>query len=379
MGPRRLAFGFFASAVVLAAMQGVAWTKGIGVDAGVSQTSYAWAMPRLEGAYWGVAEGDVDGDGRREIMLLSRRRVDIGTVDVDQEKFLKEMACDLPGEAEGARVSTIDLNDDGKEEIVVSAVEEGLPASAVFAVDGRACHPLVRRARWSLRAMEDGDGKMFLAGQGWSSPSFFQGSIFRIALEKGHLADAGAVALPRGTRLFQYAFLPPASDGSARVVLLPGYAPMEVRQQSGRRWKRVWRSGERFGGSPNLLAASQRDLLGSERSDTVAFDLPPLWMSDRGSPLLMGVSNRLPLRNVIGRRPGISGSRAIAFSEDPALGFLPSWETVEIPGCIEDAVMAPSGDAGSPGLLVLAQNECGLFLNPTQSQLIFFGAVAGQR
>lgn len=325
--------------------------------------SYAWASKRFDGALWGIDQGDVDGDGMPEALLLDRRRVRVGTFD--GVSFMEKMACPIPGIAQGARVSTMDLTGDGRAEIIVSAVEEGLPASAIFTVDGKGCRPIVERARWSLRAA---GGK--LLGQGWSSSSFFFGPISELKLSGGKFEVTGKLDLPRNTRLFQFAPLPGTEE--ARVVLLKGYAPLEVRERQGGKFKRVWRSPDRFGGSTNLLAASQREVLESEKSGTVAFDTPPIAGAAAGRAFIFSVRSQLPMREIIGRKPGVSGSRVIEFADDPALGFLPRRETVEVPGCIVDAV---EGDAPGPGeisILVVTHPDCGMFENPTQSQVILF-------
>lgn len=310
-----------------------------------------------------MARGDVDGDGQPETLLLDRRRVRIGRIE---GQAFKEMGtCPLPGRSEGARLYVQDLTGDGRAEIIVSAVEEGLPASAIFSWDEKGCRPIVERARWSLRV-----AGARLLGQGWSSSSFFFGPISELALVGGKIETAARSDLPRDTRLFQFDRLP--GDGGVRAVLLKGYAPLEVRERQGKRFKRVWRSAERFGGSTNLLPASQRDILGSERSEGVAFDTPPIAGQAAGRAFLLSVRSQLPLREVIGRRPGVSGSRLVRFEEDPAVGFLPQGETVELPGCIVDAVVddAPGGEGEE--ILVVTHPDCGMFERPTQSQLVSF-------
>lgn len=325
--------------------------------------SYAWASQRIDGALWGVARGDVDGDGQPETLLLERRRVRIG--GVEGQAFKETGTCPLPGAAEGARISVLDLTGDGRAEIVVSAVEEGIPASAILTLDEKGCRPIVERSRWSLRVA---DGK--LLGQGWVSSAFFFGPIMELSLKGGSLTATGKLDLPRGTRLFQFATM--ASDDGVRVALIKGYESIEVREQRGRKFKRIWRSPGRYGGSTNALPASQRDVLGSESSQTVTFDTPPVAQAFSGRTEIVAVRSLLPLREVIGRKPGVSGSRLVQFENDPALGFLPQRETVELPGCIVDAIPGGAPGAGGGAFLVITHPDCGMFENPTQSQIVSF-------
>lgn len=329
---------------------------------------YSWAGKKMTGTVWGIARGDVDGDGSAETLLLEREKVRIGRIDADG--FSQIASCDLPGSAKGARIYTFDIDDDSVEDIVVSAVEEGVPSSLAFAYRDGGCRSLFDRARMSLRVTIDSDGKRKLIGQGWSSDSYFFGPIQEVRLKKGRPESFGKLKLPFGTRLYQFTYIPGGED--ARIAILKGYAPLEVRELSGKKFKKLWRSPDRLGGSPNQLAAPQRDVLGSEESDGAVFDTPPLAGAINGLAAIASVQSAMPVKNVIGKKPAISGSRVIAYAEDPALGFAKETETIELPSCISDFAYgaAEAGKAGS--IIVVLQNECGLFSKATESQLISF-------
>ena len=329
--------------------------------------NYSWAGKKMPGAVWGIASGDVDADGAAEVILLERRRLRIGALGADG--FKEELSCSLPGLADGARVYAMDLDEKPGDEIVVSAVEDGLPASMVLRLEGKECKALVVGAPLSLRVAEDAQGERKLFAQGWSSDSFFFGPVSEISLKEGKLKETAKLALPWNTKLFRFTYLP-VSDAT-RVALLPGYAPLEVRVATGKKFKRVWKSPARMGGSPNQLPASQRDVLGSEDSDSVIFDIPPVAASVTGRTAVLAVQSAVPAKGVIGRKPGISGSRVVGVVEDAALGFVPNLSTVELPSCISD--MIPLETQGAAGrIVVVMQDECGMFDKPTESQLIAF-------
>lgn len=263
----------------------------------------------------------------------------------------------------------MDLDEKPGDEIVVSAVEDGLPASMVLRLEGKDCKALVQGAPLSLRVAEDAQGERKLFAQGWSSDSFFFGPVSEVSLKEGKLKETAKLALPWNTKLFRFTYLP-VSDAT-RVALLPGYAPLEVRVATGKKFKRVWKSPARMGGSPNQLPASQRDVLGSEDSDSVIFDIPPVAASVTGRTAVLAVQSAVPAKGVIGRKPGISGSRVVGVVEDAALGFVPNLSTVELPSCISD--MIPLETQGAAGrIVVVMQDECGMFDKPTESQLIAF-------
>lgn len=325
-----------------------------------------WAAKKTEGAYWSVAAGDVDGDGQGETLLLSRRRVLIGARE--GSAFREEAVCELPGDVEGAKISTVDLDGDGKEEIAVSAVEDGRPASAILSLEGKICRPLVSRAPWSLRVLELPGGGKRLAGQRWSLSSFFFGPVVELGLAGGKLEAKGEALLPRGTRLFQFERLSSGGEeGSDRVARLKGYDRLEVHELRGKKFKRIWRSAARLGGSANQLAAPQRDVLDERSSDVVFFDLPPVAVQVGGREAVLVVAHHVPLRGIVGRKYGISGSRVAIFAEDPLTGFALQGESPDLSGCVVDLARDPEGTA-----VALLQNECGLFENATESQIVGF-------
>lgn len=335
---------------------------------------HSWAVKRMDGAFWGIAVGDVNGDGECEAILLERRRVRIG--HLSSAGFKELMQCDLPGAALGAHVSTIDIDADARDEIAISASEEGLPASAILKLEGNSCRFLAKRVRVSLRVVnlpdEANEGALHraLVGQGWTSQAFFSGPVFEMRLEKGKLVSGAKVSLPRYVNIFQFAALNSVAS-MKRIASIKGYAHLEVSEGLGGKFKRMWRSPARFGGSPNLIEAPQRNTLGEELSETATFDIPPIIITEENSSRMFAVQNEIPLRGTIGKKLGISGSKIVGFIEDEAIGFIQKWETVEIPGCVADAVVQKA-DGKATGILALVQNECGLLHNPTQSQVIFF-------
>ena len=337
--------------------------------------AYAWATKKIDGAVWGMARGDVDGDGAAETILLERRRVRIGSLSADG--FRQQLSCDLPNLAAGARVSALDLDGDRAEEIVVSAVEDGIPASAILGAKDGACSTLVANARWSLRVAPGIDGAPKLFGQGWSSDAFFFGPIREMRLDRGKLKEGEKQELPRGTRLFQFAFVP--GGDAPRVALLKGYAPLEVRGWNGKKFKKVWRSPGRLGGSVNQLPASQRQVLGWEETQAVVFDQPPLAGDIAGQTMLVAVQSHVPAHNVVGRKSGVTGARVMGYAADAALGFVPKFETVELPSCVTEFLHVPAAAGGSGQLLATMQNECGMFTKGTESQVVAFDLPAAGR
>lgn len=340
-----------------------------GAAAGSRDINYSWAGKRLSGAYWGIAFGDVDGDASKEALVLSRGAVKIGKMT--ENGFDENASCSLPGRAEGARIYAIDLDGDGRDEIVVSAVEEGLPSSLGLKFKKDACEVLFERSRFSVRVAPSAEGRDILMGQAWSSDSFFFGPVFELKLEGRKLKESARVEIKKGAKLFQFAWVPCADGGERSIVMVKGYNPMEFYEQNGKKFKRVWRAGERFGGTVNLLTAEQRDVLGEVDSEFVRFDVPPLVRKWDGGFEVIALRHILPIKNVIGLRPAVSGAEVAIFEPDPAIILREKFRSQKLPGAIADIAFGEF-TGGRQALFVLMQNDPSMFRESEGTTILAF-------
>lgn len=328
----------------------------------------------MEGEIWGLARRDIDGDGTLETLLLKRQSLLVGKFN--GTKFERSFECTWAGDAKAARLDLFDLDRDGRDEAVITAVEEGLPASLALRVEEKGCTELLKRVRLSLRAVmmppegEETEWSRRLIAQGWSSQQYFSGPIEEYRFEKGKLLRVRKLDLPRFTRLYRFAYLPP-EDGAASVALYMSAAPLEVRVHvRGKKWKKIWRSPERYGGSGNVLPAVQRPALDEVESYDAFFELPPMVIRDPSGARILMVKYDMPLRNIIGRKTYIRGSRVYGYKPDDAFSFAEWVNTQNMPGELVDYLI--EDDAAGTALFALIQDDRGAFENPTESVVLRF-------
>jgi hypothetical protein len=354
--------GLILAALFAAAAVGRAALAGEGPAQAGAPKGYAWASKPLEGALWAIAVGDCDGDGRQDAALLERRGVRIGRIV--EGGFEEDYRCGWKGGADGARIYMHDLDGDGKDELVIAAVEDGMPASLALRADaeGRACSQMLSDVRLSIRVVGWPGGGKKLLGQGWTTQAFFAGHVRELAFEGGRLKQGARVDLPRNVGIYQFAPLPDGPEGPA-VAILKGPGNMEVRERRQGKWKRAWRSPERLGGTTNVLPAEQRPALDEVASYFARFD-PPAFAAGPG---IVAPKADMPMREAIGRTPFVKGGEILGYRPDPALGYTEAWRTLWLPGAIEDTVL--NGDGR---LVVLIQDAQGPFETATSSKLVGF-------
>ncbi len=334
---------------------------------GVRERNYTWAGQRIAGNILSLATARLKAGEADFLLLLTDKEILIGRLG--GKGFEKIASCVLPGTVQGARIYSFDLDGDGIEEIIVSAVDDGIPASFALSYSDGRCRTLFERERHSLRVI--GEGEKNLIGQGWSSGSFFSGPIVELSFASGKLKESARLRLPKGTGLFQFSLLP-GGEGIDRVALLKGSAPLEIFEGEGGHFKRVWKSGQREGGAPTLLPARQRSVMGAVTSDSAAFDLPPVIFSSGPGLLVIAPRSDLTLKGVIGRKPIISGSWIDAFKPDEAFILANAWQTVRLPGTIADYLTLEPAAGAEKELLLLMQNDAGMFQTPVSATLMRF-------
>lgn len=333
---------------------------------GVQATKHAWGSKRLNATLWGIARADLDGNGTKETVLLEKDRIWQAT---PEGVVLKETAVfKFPSYTQGLRIYTIDIDGNGTDEIVVSAVQYGHPASMILAKDAQGFKPIVAGAPWHLRVENN-----VLIGQRWSRDHFFTGKLYELGITNGKLAIVQKLERPRWTKIFNYTAVPTPTDNPV-LVSLEGYNPLRAYEghpkKNKMKWKKFWTSSGRFGGTILYVHRDVRQPLADLPHYNVPVQHEPVTVRIQGKPGMIAPKNDMPLKNVIGRKQFIRGGRLIAFAYDDAMGFQEVFMTERMPGFIADYVYDRGPDGAK--LYVALQGEPEAFnSNPQSSVLVY--------
>jgi len=338
--------------------------------------THSWAGKKINAAVWGIAAGDVDGDGSNEIVLLERNAVRVGKINGDEFKI--NASYEWKGFIAGVRIFTMNLDNDPAEEIVVSAVEDGRPASFALKWSNDEFHPMFWNEPWHIRVVENlpNNGGKILAGQQWASSSFFTGAIFKLSFDGGKLTRGDRITLPKRTEIFNFAILPAGAEEQTltaqdppfinyRVFRLAGFEHLVLFEPKGKKFKKVWASGERYGGSLNIIEAVEREVMNTA-TDQVTIDREPQFVKAGEGSYVYAIRHDIPLKGMIGRRPDIRSGTIVALREDLSFGFMKCFETEEVPGFISDFIIEPKR------LIASVQLNPSMFYESRQSTLLIF-------
>lgn len=193
--------------------------------------------------------GDVDGDGQDEVVIADRQEVQI--YKRDGNRFAKVGQLRVLDRYKIHSVTLADLNNNGKEEIYVSAADHKEPNS--FGAEWKEkteADYLFKDARWYIRAMKMPGEGMVLLGQRSSVSNPVSPGIYHLNQNDSGLQQGERVALPDSINLFDFSVADLDNDGAREIIAIDQHDRLIVMRPSG---SILWKSDEYYGGTTRFI------------------------------------------------------------------------------------------------------------------------------
>lgn len=200
-----------------------------------------------------LAAGDLDGDGKREIILSTGSRVVAYQAGSSLVPALGGAELSGPASGEHIRLEAFDLDGDGRDEVILTSREDNLIRSGVYGLRDGAF-----RAIWEggvfVRVL---DGRLY--GQESAPTGGYRGGIFPVGWNGSAPAPALDFALPEGVNIYDF-----------NVIDAPGGKTVVAFDQSGHiglydaKGALLWRSGDSYG---DAAMAFNRETQGIVQAD----------------------------------------------------------------------------------------------------------------
>ena len=274
--------------------------------------------------------GDLDGDGQQEIVILEKKNLAIYRFRDDHFQHVTDNS--VPSHLGVHAVNLADLDNNGFQEIYVSANNGDQPSSQVYEWDGKAVKTLYKDVPYYLRPGVDANGKPILLAQAGSNTDLAGTSFYRLQRdETGTLAKADTVQVPKGFNLFDFIRVDLEQDGTLEFVGITRNNKLIVLDAAG---KALWKSEAGYGASKEFLGTlssnKSRDKLVHMHTRLIARD-----QDGDGKPEIIIGRNRLTTVKFINRLRYFEGSSINALKwENGQMTTL--WETRKIPGYTTD-------------------------------------------
>ncbi len=231
-----------------------------------------WRSQTFNWGILGMDVGDLDGDGRQELVTVSHDKI---IVYQRIEGGLKSVATYQGDKLDRfAWVAVLDANKDGKSEIFVTnlrrhslpgkqADKGGLtanvdwdPSSLVLSYSSGKLTVVADRLPYFLSTVELSQRGKILIGQSKGSDNAFRSEIFEMQFVGKTLKTLVSLPVPKRCNVFNFAKWDLNGDGSEEVVVIDEENRLLVLNSHG---DQLWKSDSRYGATTNLVEAKVVD------------------------------------------------------------------------------------------------------------------------
>ncbi len=190
--------------------------------------------------------GDVDGDGKNEVVIMDTNNLYI--FKYDGEKLNLFQHIQTGNENNFLTLDVADVNRDGHAEIIVTSVVEDDLRSFILGYEDKKFKKITEKEGWYFRVLEYPKDGPVLIGQKMGSEGVPVGAIYKFDWKKKSFERGAKMALPKGINIFGFAVADFHGNGKPEVVSFDQSDRLRVLSQDG---KTQFTSAEQFGGTNN--------------------------------------------------------------------------------------------------------------------------------
>lgn len=318
-----------------------------------------WKSERFRKGIISIAAGDIDQDGKIEVVMATRR-------DVLVRRYVKDRLVTV-AESKGSRhltlmgVDVLDLNKNGRPEIFVTCrLADGELRSYVLEWINGTLVKIADNQNWYIRALRiPGQGKLLLGqkrgtimrGGNFASlnepTELFLAGIYTLRWQGDKLVPAQRQELPRDVKVYGFTWGDIRGKGQDQVVMLTDSYRLRVLDRGGRK---EWTSSAKYGG--NALFIEYKT--GADISEVGRYYLPQrVHLEDLegdGKLETIVVKNRDSARNLVGRVKSYKQGTVACLDWD-VVALKEKWTAETAAGYVSDVAVADMDGDGARDLV----------------------------
>lgn len=332
---------------------------------GEAVSPVSWKSQNFKTVIMGIALGDVDGDGRNEVVFITDRELYVHRLE--NQRLLKIWEKEGDGSHKFIGVDVADVNGDGRAEIFVTSVRmpAQVPDSFVVEWDGSAFRTVSEGDSWYYRVINVPDRGPVLVGQRGRREDIFVPGVHELTWQHGGYGASQRLSLPKGVNVFGFAIGDVMNNGEQMIVAFDEEDHIRLFSSSG---EEQWRSEEAYGGSMNYL----------EHGDTADDLKERLFLAQRifirdtdddGKNEVIISSNKGMLGRLMAHFRRFSGGRIESLSWN-STGLAPDRHTPKVSGHISDYAVGDFDHDGSDEVVVTQVARLGTVVTGASSSII---------
>jgi hypothetical protein len=200
----------------------------------------------------GLDIGDVDGDGKNEVVITDSHNLYVFKYDGDKMNLFRKI--EHGSEHNFLSLDVADVNRNGVAEIIVTSVVEDKLRSFILEYEEGKFKKVVENADFYFRVLEHPKDGPTLMGQRMSnvlteSDSAFSGPIYRFVWKKNSFEKGPEMPFPKGTKIFGLTMGDIRVKGTLELIGIDDSERLKIIAKDK---KSSWTSGEHYGGTNNF-------------------------------------------------------------------------------------------------------------------------------
>jgi TolB-like protein len=317
----------------------------------------------------GLDVGDVDGDGKKELVMIDKNTVYVYKWEKSRLILFKEIKGTWSPNF--IYVSVAGLTGNGLPEIYVSNLTATNASTFVLKWDGSNFKEAAKRESWLIRVVDlPGRGNTLL-GQRRSTEGKYIGDVYVLTRKGDGFVETEAIKLPRDGNVFNFVKSDLEGKGAIYTTMLDPYEHLRVYNQEG---ERFWKSDDYFGGSLTYMDYMDVNVNRMVHTGVRVFIPSPIFLYDLngdGKQEIVVCQNHSKVARIFGDLRWF-GSGKVHFMDWDGAGLVTKWVTPKISGTIVGYKVGDLDNDGLQELIVASVTSESYFIGLPQSQLLVY-------
>jgi len=317
----------------------------------------------------GLDVGDVDGDGKSELVIIDKNTVYVYKWGKNRLLQFKEIKGTWSPNF--IYLSMADLNGNGQTEIYVSNLTATNASALVLEWDGSDFKEITKRESWLIRVVDLPGRGATLLGQKRATEGTYIGGVYVLKHQGNGLVATEPLKLPRYGNVFNFVKSDLGGKGAPFTTLLDPYEHLIVYDPEE---SRLWKSDDYFGGSLTYMEYMDVNVNRMVQTGVRIFIPSPIFLYDingDGKQEIVVCQNHSKVARIFGDFRWF-GSGKVHFMDWDGAGLVSKWMTPKLSGTTVGYKVADLDNDGLGELIVASVTSESYFVGLPQSRVAIY-------